>query len=106
MKQTQEFLTVWKDGSEWFDFPKVNEQNVMDMLVMKNQMQNCVFLPKGEVPVPVRMVTIQAPKPSESEKDNEIAELKRQLAEQSKVLVQQPSPSQSKAVTPIKTKTK
>ncbi len=84
MKQTQEFLTVWKDGSEWFDFPKVNEQGVMDMLVMKNQMQNCVFLPKGEVPVPIRIVTIQAPKPSESEKDKEIAELKRQLAEQQK----------------------
>ena len=84
MKQTQEFLTVWKDGSEWFDFPKANEQGVMDMLVQKNEMQNCVFLPKGEVPVPIRIVTIQAPKPSESEKDKEIAELKRQLAEQQK----------------------
>ena len=82
MKQTQEFLTVWKDGSEWFDFPKANEQGVMDMLVQKNEMQNCVFLPKGEVPVPIRMVTIQAPKSSESEKDKEIAELKRQLAQQ------------------------
>ena len=96
MKQTQEFLTVWKDGSEWFDFPKVNEQGVMDMLVQKNEMQNCVFLPKGEVPVPIRMVTIQAPKSSESEKDKEIAELKRQLAQQ-----------QQKAVKPTtNTKTK
>lgn len=86
MKQTQEFLTVWKDGSEWFDFPKANEQGVMDMLVQKNEMQNCIFLPKGEVPVPIRMVTIQAPKPSESEKDKEIAELKRQLAQQQKAV--------------------
>lgn len=86
MKQTQEFLTVWKDGSEWFDFPKANEQGVMDMLVQKNEMQNCVFLPKGEVPVPIRMVTIQAPKPSESEKDKEIAELKKQLAQQQKAV--------------------
>ena len=86
MKQTQEFLTVWKDGSEWFDFPKANEQGVMDMLVQKNEMQNCVFLPKGEVPVPIRMVTIQAPKSSESEKDKEIAELKRQLAQQQKAV--------------------
>lgn len=86
MKQTQEFLTVWKDGSQWFDFPKANEQGVMDMLVQKNEMQNCVFLPKGEVPVPIRMVTIQAPKPSESEKDKEIAELKRQLAQQQKAV--------------------
>ena len=86
MKQTQEFLTVWKDGSEWFDFPKANEQGVMDMLVQKNEMQNCVFLPKGEVPVPIRMVTIQAPKPSESEKDKEIAELKRQFAQQQKAV--------------------
>jgi hypothetical protein len=86
MKQTQEFLTVWKDGSEWFDFPKANEQGVMDMLVQKNEMQNCVFLPKGEVPVPIRIVTIQAPKPSESEKDKEIAELKRQLAQQQKAV--------------------
>ena len=86
MKQTQEFLTVWRDGSQWFDFPKANEQGVMDMLVQKNEMQNCVFLPKGEVPVPIRMVTIQAPKPSESEKDKEIAELKRQLAQQQKAV--------------------
>lgn len=86
MKQTQEFLTVWKDGSEWFDFPKANEQGVMDMLVQKNEMQNCVFLPKGEVPVPIRMVTIQAPKPSESEKDKRIAELEKQLAQQQKAV--------------------
>lgn len=85
MKQNQEFLTVWKDGHEWFDFPKTNEQSVMDMLVMKNEMQDCVFLPKGEVPVPIRMVTIQQPK-GESEKDKEIAELKKQLAEQQKAV--------------------
>ena len=58
----QEFLTVWKEGEEWFDFPKVNEQNVMDMLVKDNEMQNCIFLPKGEVPRPPKSITIQEPK--------------------------------------------
>ena len=67
----------------------LNQRNIIDklhMLVQKNEMQNCVFLPKGEVPVPIRIVTIQAPKPSESEKDKEIAELKRQLAQQQKAV--------------------
>ncbi len=59
MKNQQEFLTVWKDGQEWFDFPSTNEQEVMDMLVKSGEMQACIFLKKGEVPVPVRMVTIQ-----------------------------------------------
>jgi hypothetical protein len=54
----QEFSTVWKDGSEWFDFPATNEQSVMDMLVKKNEMQHCIILPKGESPNSMKKVII------------------------------------------------
>jgi hypothetical protein len=54
----QEFYTVWKEGSEWFDFPTSNEQAVMDMLVKQNVMQHCIILPKGETPHSIKKVVI------------------------------------------------
>lgn len=54
----QDFNTVWKDGSEWFDFPVTNEQSVMDMLVKKDIMQKCIILPKGQSPNSMKKVII------------------------------------------------
>jgi hypothetical protein len=58
----QEFTTLWKivgDGYvEDHDFPTMNEQNVMDMLVKKNVMQNYIFLPKGQTPQSIKKVVI------------------------------------------------
>ena len=57
----QKFLTVWRDGEEWYDFPESNEQNVMDALMKKNLSQRCVILPKGEAPHKMKTIEIKAP---------------------------------------------
>ena len=77
----QKFLTVWRDGEEWYDFPESNEQNVMDALMKKNLSQRCVILPKGEVPHTMKTIEIKtqpkqvaipvsAPKPITATKPN------------------------------------
>lgn len=54
-------LTVWKDDQEWFTFPALNEQNVMDMLMTKGLMQYCVILPKGEQPRHIKTIEMKVP---------------------------------------------
>lgn len=55
----QKFLTVWRDGEEWYDFPETNEQMVMDSLMKKNLSQRCVILPKGETPHKMKTIEIK-----------------------------------------------
>lgn len=74
----QKFLTVWRDGEEWYDFPESNEQNVMDSLMKKNLSQRCVILPKGEAPHKMKTIEIKqqvaipvsTPKPITATKPN------------------------------------
>lgn len=89
----QEFSTVWRDGQEWFDFPKANEQGVTDMLMLKGLMQECVILPKGEAPQRVKVVTINPATIANEKLTKEIEELKKQLAQaQSKETVKPTNP--------------
>lgn len=59
LTEKQKFLTVWRDGEEWYDFPESNEQNVMDSLMKKNLSQRCVILPKGETPHKMKTIEIR-----------------------------------------------
>ncbi len=54
----QEFLTVWQDGEQWFDFPATNEQVVQDMLMKKGVMSRCMILKQGQQPknIPVNVI--------------------------------------------------
>ena len=102
----QKFYTVWRNNDEWFDFPQSNEQGVTDMLMQKGIMQECIILPQGEVPHKVKVVTANSNAVIEKlkDKDKEIEELKKQLAQQM-AKATPPQPSQpTKTVTPSKTK--
>ena len=77
----QEFSTVWREGQEWFDFPKANEQAVTDMLMLKGLMQECIILPKGEAPQRVKVVTANPHNAANEKLMKEIEALKKQLAE-------------------------
>jgi len=55
----EKHLSVWKDGEHWFDFPEVNEQNVMDMLMKKDISQKCIILPMGESPYQIKAIEIK-----------------------------------------------